>query len=562
MEWRPYQAEAIEAVFNDWQTYKSVMVVAATGAGKTQVMLGITDRLINEWPNARVCILAHRAELISQPKERVKDFFPHLVKKVGVVMGQAHKDDHRQIIIATVQTLGNKNGRRIKELLRYGQIDLLIIDEAHHTLPKGVYGNVINALRERNPNLRLLGVTATPERADKKDMTATFEKESANVGVRQLIEAGWLCNPTIIGVTTPIDLSGVPVVGSGATRDYNTQKLVPAVETEDVFKIVIDTHLDKCNPRPTIMFLPSVDGSYLLAELLRAKGVKAIGLDGTTPAAERAEIIEGFKTGVYTCIVNCAVLVEGFDAPMTECVHIVRPTKSDSFYLQIIGRALRQHPGKGGAYIYDYLPKDYRNLDQRLKKLGLRPPDKAVGAGTGGGQRDTKKKPKAKGEIQYTRLDYFTQGKVAWAQSKSGWNITSLGKGMDSIDRSMAINPEGTELWVVWRRPEEDMQARLHLTGEFDTLMLKSEEFIAKHGQNNLVNRKADWRKRPPSEKSLRLGQNIRVWKEGMNAGELSDAITANLVMKCIGREKSRVKANEAQLSLLPVEDVKEMVYA
>lgn len=541
MEWRPYQLETIEAVIKSWQTHNRIMAVAATGAGKTQLMWGITDFILYQKPDARVLVLAHRRELIEQPKQRVKDFFPHLLSKVGVVMGQGHTDCHKQIVIATVQTLGNKSGSRIKELLNYGAIDLLIVDECHHFTKAGIYNNVLEALTTANPELKVLGVTATPERADKKDLTAVFEHEAANVGVARLIDEEWLCRPEFIGVLTDVDLSDVPVGGSGAARDYNPVKLAAAFETKDVFKIVVDTHMDKCGDRPTIAFLPSVHGAYHLAELLQAKGIKAIAADGNTPTLERDKILEDFKAGRLTCLVNCGLYGEGLDLPQLENLHIVRPTKSDSLYLQFVGRILRKMDGKLGARVYDYQPKGYRNFDQRLKKLGLRP--KTNEPGEGGGERQPKKKLKAKGEIQYTVLDYFKNSKEAWAEGKDGWRVISFGRGADNTDRGMAVPPDGTQLWVVWRKENDSFsKAKLFLEGTFEEVKAKTEEYIRQYGNRNLSHTNARWRMGVPTQKAEALGRNLRVYKEGMTAGELSDLISARLTLQAVGRERSRMQ--------------------
>lgn len=354
IEWRPYQTEIIESVFEDWQTHNSVLAVAATGAGKTNLLWGIVERFITDSPGARVVVLAHRKELIEQPLARLEQFWPELVNRAGIVM--ADKDEcHRQIIIATVQTLGSRSGKRLTELLRYGKVDLLIIDETHHCTA-AQYRVVIERLKERNAGLKLLGVTATPERADKKSLAEIFQKESANVGVMRLIEEGFLCEPRVHGVKTSIDLSGVGVQGSGGNRDYNQQQLVAAVETEDCFKLVVKTHMEKIGHRPTIAFVPSVKGAYRLAEMLQAQGVKATAADGTTPKAEREAVINDFKAGRITCICNVALWTEGLDLPNLECCHLVRPTKSDALYLQMVGRVLRTYPGKEFADVFDYQP--------------------------------------------------------------------------------------------------------------------------------------------------------------------------------------------------------------
>lgn len=542
--WRPYQTEMIEAVFSDWQEHDSVLAVAATGAGKTNILWGIADRFIAERPAARVVVLAHRKELIEQPLARLGQFWPHLVKRAGIVMASKN-ECHRQIIIGTVQTLGHKSEKRIVEVLKYGEIGLLIVDEAHH-ISAGSYQSVIKQLKLANPKMKVLGVTATPNRSDKQHISKTFEVESANVGVIRLIEEGHLCQPNLEGVKTNIDLSGVAVQGTGAERDYNKEQLIAAVETDDVFKVVVKTHMDYVGHRPTIAFLPSVNGAYRLAELLQAQGIRARAADAKTPPDERTEILDGLRSGKYTTLCNVGLWTEGLDLPQLECCHLVRPTKSDSLWLQMVGRVLRNHPGKTGCDIFDYEPKNSRNIDQRMALLGIEKekPSKEVlekPAGEGLGRMP---KPRTGEIIEYVLLDYFSKRKESWVQSEQGWRITSLGKGDDSVDRSIALSPDGKQLWVVWKRETDRWHAsHKYAEGSFDLIAAMTETVIKKYANPKVVNAKAKWRDFPPTDSQVSFGRKLRVYQDGMNKGSLSDAINQKLVMDAIKRNYQQVAA-------------------
>lgn len=541
--WRDYQTEIIESVFSDWQDHQSLLAVAATGAGKTNILWGIADRFIGEKPGARVVVLAHRKELIEQPLARLNQFWPHLAKRAGIVMADSN-ECHRQIVIATVQTLGSKSGKRISEMLNYGKVDLLIVDECHH-ISAGQYGQVIDGLKAKNADLKLLGVTATPERGDKKSLAEIFQKESANVGVMRLIDEGHLCQPIVHGVKTNIDLSGVKVQGAGGARDYNNEQLVAAVETDDCFKLVVKTHMEKIANRPTIAFVPSVAGAYRLAALLCEQGVKAVAADGTTPRAEREAVITDFKAGRITCICNVALWTEGLDLPQLECCHLVRPTKSDALYLQMVGRTLRTHPGKESVDIFDYQPLGSRNLDMRMIKLGLkkRKPSVFGAMGGGGGGMVDKHLHRAGDHIEYTLLDYFGKRKEAWVTSNTGWRIVSMGKSeVDAIDRSLAVSPDGSQLWAVWKKEGDRWnQAKLALQGDFNTVTAKTEEFIKKWGNRGFLDANAAWRARKPTDSQVQFGSKLHVYVLGMNAGQLSDAINEKLILQAISRAQQPV---------------------
>lgn len=540
--WRPYQTEIIESVFDGWKTFSDLIVVAATGAGKTNVLFGIVDRFMSENPGSRVMIVAHRKELIDQPKARLEQFWPERAHQVGVVMADSN-DGHRPITIATVQTVGQKSGKRIRDILAYGKIDLLVIDECHHAASKS-YRNFIDALKMANPAMKHLGVTATPERADSKSLAEIYQHEAANVGVLRLIEEQHLCEPKVHGVKTNIDLSWVSANGTGGNRDYNQNQLVAAVEASDCFKVVLKTHVEKVGHRPTIAFVPSVKGAYELADMLKGEGIAAVAADGTTPKAEREALLSDFKAGKYTTIVNVALWTEGLDLPHLECCHLVRPTKSDSLYLQMVGRVLRTFPGKSHADIFDYQPLGERNLEQRLVKLGLKKKRKSsfMERGTGSGE------PAAPGFkagdlVEYVMLNYFKKRKESWIDV-DGWRIIGMGKGGDNIERSMAVSPDGTELWAVWREEGQRWnQARRYMKSDFDTITKKAEEFMQKHGSGSLMKAKAPWRKGAPSEKMIKFGENLRVYRGGMSAGQLSDAINQKLVMQAIKRSEDMREA-------------------
>jgi len=534
IEWRPYQTEIIDNVFRDWQEHNNLLVVAATGAGKTNVLWGIADRFLNENPGSRVMVLAHRKELIDQPLARLEQFWPERAMSAGIVMGETN-DCHRRIVIATVQTVGHKNGKRLAEVLQYGPIDLLITDEAHHCQAAS-YQQVIATLKAANLALKHLGVTATPERGDRKSLAATYERESANVGVLRLIEEGFLCEPKVHGVKTSIDLSWVSVHGAGGNRDYNQQQLVAAVETSECFDLVVKTHLEKVGDRPTIAFVPSVAGAHRLAQLLQATGISAIAADATTPKDDRAQMLRDFRRGKYTALVNCALWTEGLDLPSLECCHLVRPTKSDSLYLQMVGRVLRTYEGKAFADIFDYQPVGERNLEQRMEDLGLKKPraNKFAHRGSGAGADDSVLH-KAGDHLEYVMLDYFKKRKEAWLDV-NGWRIVGLGKGADNIERSMAVSPDGCQLWAIWRKEGERWnQAKPYLTADFETVAKKADEFAHKYG-SKMISAKAPWRKGPPSEKMAQFGQRLKVYQPHMTAGQLSDAINQKLVMQAIQR--------------------------
>ena len=359
---RPYQKDIIARVLADWDAgCTDVLVTAATGSGKTVVFLALLDQVLTE--GKRGLILAHRQELISQPYERIVQYWPQRQLSTGIVMADQNECD-RQLVIATVQTLQSQD--RLKSLLYYGPIDYVITDECHHA-PSVSYQNVYRALRDVNPNLRHLGVTATPIRSDEHGMKEVFQKESAKYGIRELVSRGFLVPPRWLAIQTGISLANVTTHDG----DFTQKRLADVYETANCFDLVVESHRKYAADRQAVAFVVSVDGAYELAEKFNTAGVPAAASDGTMPKGERANLLRAFRSGEVQVLCNVALWTEGLDVPQISCVHQVRPTKSDGLYTQMIGRALRPVPGKSDALILDYAPAESRNIVMAGDVLGV-----------------------------------------------------------------------------------------------------------------------------------------------------------------------------------------------
>lgn len=550
--WRDYQLEALESVLNDWQEADRLLGVAATGAGKTNILWGTIDRFLQANQNARVLVVAHRAELINQPEKRAREFFPHLVKKIGVVMGD-RDEPHRQIIIGTIQTVGGrgttaqKPGKRLNGILRYGPIDLLIIDEAHHAEASQYY-NTFLALQAVNPAVKVLGVTATPERGDKKLLTRIFQKETFNIGIRRLVDEGYLCKPVFKAVQTRIDLKGIKVTGSGANRDFDANALVSAVETSDVFDLVVKTHLTECGDRPTIAFVVSVAGAKRLADLFCNAGVKAKAVYGDMPPTERLDALEGIQSGKYTCLVNVGVLTEGTDLPGVECIHMIRPTKSDALFIQAVGRGLRLSPGKERALILDYAPLPDRSFEQRMKLEELLKVKREKVAVRADGI--SKPKPTSTGEVEIMIVDYFARQRAAWLIDQEGWRCIYLGRGTDQktmrpIERGLALSPDGLTLWAIYRYCKDPQTgvmgdrwhtAKIMAEGDAQKNLALIDFYTDKHGSRGILNPTAPWRLKTPPDWLIEKGRKYGLYRDGMTHGALSDAINQMDIKNAVRR--------------------------
>jgi superfamily II DNA or RNA helicase len=344
---RPYQIEAITAIDDAIAADdRHPLIVLPTGAGKTVVF--------GEWlrrRGGRALILAHRDELIDQAYRKVLDVFGADLDPMnhGDLVGKvkAERDDaDAQIVVGSVQTLSRE--RRLQRVLAAGPISTVVCDEAHHA-PAATYRKIFTALRAGEPDGPvLLGVTATPERADKVSLAEVFGGIVYQRTMLDLIDDNYLVD--LRGkrvVVENLDLGGLKTRAGDFALDELNQRLTDANAPHEI----VAAYQRYGEGRVTLVFVPGVAIAHDTAAHFRAAGVAAEAVDGTTK--NRREIFERLASGETRVIVNCEVLTEGFDQPNIACVMMARPTKSKSLYIQMIGRGTRLHPGKPDCLVLD-----------------------------------------------------------------------------------------------------------------------------------------------------------------------------------------------------------------
>lgn len=550
MQLRPYQTASIESIKADWQAgFTDLLAVLATGGGKTIVFLKLLDDVLQ--PGQRALILAHRQELISQPYERIAQFWPHRLPRTGIVMADRN-ETHGQIVIATVQTL--QSDKRMAQLLKAGAIDYLIVDECHHSTSISMQ-KVINALKDANPHLRHLGVTATPLRADGAGLRQIYQKESAHYGIKELVRSGYLAPPRWLAIQTGISLSDIRSQGSGEDRDFNLRQLANVYETANCFDLVVESHRKYADGRQAVAFTVSVAGAYQLAETFNAAGIPAAAADGTTGTEERKRLLADFRSGKYQVLCNVALWTEGLDLPEISCVHQVRPTQSDGLYTQMIGRALRLLPGKTDALILDYAPVDSRNIAMLGDVLGVEAqraayvkeseePGEVVAGFTFDGE--TKWLAGNPMEIVSRTLDYLNLSPWRWSapEGKAGPIVLGLGVGDDGTDRTIVISKpaDKMQVWLVAKRDGERWHVAYPVaSGTFEECSEWATDYADKRGNSILARKQASWRSAPPSEGQIKYAQRLGVLRDGMTKGEVAEAITCKLALDAVARKERTV---------------------
>ena len=354
MKLRDYQNAAVEGVLNAWKACRSALCVLPTGCGKTVVFAEVIRRMLFSRPGGRAThamILAHREELVHQAADKVS--------KVAGVDCEIEMGDYRVIgmmgclppvVVSSVQThMSGRNGQRRMMKFNPKDFSVLVVDEAHHATSPSYRACIDRYLRE-NPECRLLGVTATPDRADELALGSVFETVAASYDISDAIRDGWLVpvEQRIVTVGS-LDFSSVKTTAG----DLNPGELADIMEEERNLHAVAAPVLDILKEKRAIIFATSVRQAERLAEILnRGEGngdsgsgdgerKRADWLCGATPKDLRHDKLAAFKEGRTQFMVNVGVLTEGFDDAGVEAVVMARPTKSRALYAQMIGRATR-----------------------------------------------------------------------------------------------------------------------------------------------------------------------------------------------------------------------------
>lgn len=331
---RDYQEKALAAVLaaKDRGLHR-VMVVMATGCGKTTVFASLVDEFERTYA-APSLVIAHRHELLVQAASRIASFAPRL--QVGIEGGDRNAPYECQAVVAGVQSIGRPDTKR----LDWFHPGLMIIDEGHHA-PADSYQIAMRRFGAYDGTCFTLAVTATDHRMDNKPLHgeagAIFEDVVFRFGLRDAVREGWLVDLRGFRVATDVDLSGIKSVGG----DYNQGQLARAVNTQERNYVAFRHWREIAAERRTIIFCVDVQHAKDVAELFRSHHVAAEHVDGTMKMEQREGILRRFNSGRTQVLVNVDVATEGFDAPATDCVLLLRPTQSWSLYAQMVGRGLR-----------------------------------------------------------------------------------------------------------------------------------------------------------------------------------------------------------------------------
>ena len=335
-ELRPYQQQARDRIHAEWDAgHTRTLLVLPTGTGKTIVFASVAADQVRA--GDRVLILAHRGELLEQAADKLQ-------RSTGLVSAVEKAestclDSWFRVVVGSVQTL--QHTARLERFPR-DYFGTIIIDEAHHAITDG-YRRILDYFS----GAKVLGVTATPDRGDMRNLGEVFDSLAFEYKLTDAIKEGYLCK--IMAQTIPLQLDITSVTMSGG--DYAVGDLGTALDP--YLEQIAAEMARRCKSRKTVVFLPLIKTSQKFRDLLNTYGFRAAEVNGQSD--DRRQVLADFDAGKYNVLCNSMLLTEGWDCPSVDCVVVLRPTKVRSLYSQMVGRGTRLSPGKTDLLLLDFL---------------------------------------------------------------------------------------------------------------------------------------------------------------------------------------------------------------
>ena len=344
---RPYQAEMKHSSYDRWDRADNVMLQMPTGTGKTVVFCSIIEDIrqwcLNNSPGSHIVIIAHRRELIDQAGSKLAE------RKIshGTIQGSTPQNLGLMVQVASIQTfMSARNYERLHRI----PFDFIIIDEAHHSMAASY-----RKLWDMYPNSKKLGVTATPWRMSHSGFTALFSELVLAPPVKWFIEEGYLSDYEYYSVQDSSDIQRRinSINRFGADGDFIESELSSLLDIGHIRAELYKSYEKYAAGKKGIIYAIDRKHAANIRDLYASHGVSIEMIDGTTPKDERSSMIDAFRRGDISVLVNVNIFSEGFDCPDIEFVQLARPTRSLSMFLQQVGRALRPAKGKQKAIILD-----------------------------------------------------------------------------------------------------------------------------------------------------------------------------------------------------------------
>ena len=337
MNLRPYQEAAKNAILGEWEHgNRKTVAVLPTGTGKTILFASVIEHQVKQ-DGRRALILAHRGELLDQAADK-------LMKKTGIesALERAENTAIGSMFPVTVGSVQSMMQPKRLAMFPNDYYSDSIVDEAHHVLSDS-YQRVL----EHFPNANILGVTATPDRGDKKNLGTFFDSQAFEYTMREAIRDGYLVPIKAQMIPLELDINDVSI----SNGDYSAGEISSALDP--FLELIAKEMVYYCAGRKTVVFLPMIATSQKFCRILTDAGMNACEVNGKSK--DREEIIRDFENGKYDVLCNSMLLTEGWDCPAVDCIVVLRPTENRALYQQMVGRGMRLFPGKDHLLILDFL---------------------------------------------------------------------------------------------------------------------------------------------------------------------------------------------------------------
>ena len=485
MQLRPYQEEARAKVQQEWKEgRKRTLVVLPSGCGNTIVFSKIIEDRVKM--GERVLVLAHRSELLEQASDKLK-----IATGLGTALEKAENTSIGtwfRVVVGSVQTM-----QREKRLSKFpsNHFDTIVIDEAHHAISDG-YQRVLEHFGEAN----VLGVTATPDRGDMRNLGSYFDSLAYEYPLVDAIKSGYLSKITAITIPLELDLSTV----SQQAGDFKASEIGTALDP--YLEQIADEMVKQCKNRKTVVFLPLVKTSQKFRDILNEKGFRAAEVNGESK--DRAEILEDFDKDKYNVLCNSMLLTEGWDCPTVDCVVVLRPTKVRALYSQMVGRGTRLAPGKENLLLLDFLWHTERHELCRPAHLIASSPEVAKKM-TENMAEDT--------EVEFSLLE---------AEEQAGKDVVA--------EREEALAKQLAEQRRKKRKLVDPLQFEMSIQAE------DLADYVPSFG----------WEMAPPSEKQLKALEKFGIYTE-----EIGNAGKAGKLLDRLNKRKDSGLTTPKQIRLL-----------
>lgn len=526
LQLRDYQFECVNVVLNEYlEGITRQLISLPTGSGKTVIMAAFAMQF-----NKKTLLIAHREELIQQAVEKFKLVWPEV--SIGVCMAERDEIDN-QVVIGSVQSCSRP--KRLAKLRELG-FELMMIDEAHHSASDS-YQTVINELGfNAGSNKLLLGVSATIKRSDNLELGDTFDKVTFSRSIGTMIKGGYLSPVVGRKILTNLSLQNVNIQNG----DFAISDLSEAVNTPERNAFISSKFIEYARDRKGIAFCCDVQHCRDLANAFRCIGIESSPVWGEMSQEDRKNTLEEFKNGRLQVVTSCGILTEGYDEPSVNAIVMARPTRSNSLYIQCVGRGLRLWPGKQNCLVLDFSDKNH-NLDS-IMSLSKTIPEafliKESGPEIERDEIDRRPKIEVIEEID-KEFDILGTTRFIWVQIGDGeWSL------IDDEKREIVMSPSNEGFVATLYYPEGNFRKIVTSPLPLEYCSGVCEDYARRHLKIAFADISKPWMQgsAQPTQSQKQFLEKSGSFREGMIRGEASIEIRKIISMK---NKSRRLMASE-----------------